>query len=103
MKNGVSLDDISIRTVLRPGDIGYVIYMHGALYKQEYNYGMQFETYVARGLCEFYDQYRPDRNRVWICQPDNRIIGFMLLMDRGRAAQLRYFLVEPQYRGIGLG
>jgi GNAT superfamily N-acetyltransferase len=103
MKNSVSLDDISIRTGLRPGDIGYVVYMHGALYRHEYNFGMQFETYVARGLCEFYDQYRPDRNRVWVCEHDHRIIGFILLMDRGEAAQLRYFLIEPQYRGIGLG
>jgi peptidyl-dipeptidase Dcp len=31
------------------------------------------------------------------------MIGFLLLMDRGSAAQLRYFLIEPEYRGIGLG
>jgi peptidyl-dipeptidase Dcp len=31
------------------------------------------------------------------------MIGFLLLMDRGHAAQLRYFLIEPAYRGIGLG
>jgi peptidyl-dipeptidase Dcp len=103
MKNKVSLDDISIRSELRPGDIGYVIYLHGTLYGQEYGYGIQFETYVAKGLCEFYERYNPARNRVWICEHDQKIIGFLLLMDRGRAAQLRYFLIEPEYRGIGLG
>jgi peptidyl-dipeptidase Dcp len=33
----------------------------------------------------------------------DRMIGFLLLMDRGKAAQLRYFLIEPDYRGLGLG
>src|SRR6266540_5096943 len=68
MKNIVSLADISIRTVLQPGDIGYVVYLHGALYGREYNYGIQFEAYVAKGLCEFYEKYDPKRNRVWICE-----------------------------------
>ncbi len=99
----VTSDDISIRTELRPGDIGYVIHMHGRLYQQEYQFGPQFEVYVAKGLCEFYEQYKPERNRVWACEHNGRMVGFMLLMDRGNAAQLRYFLIEPEYRGIGLG
>ena len=101
--NNVSLTELSIRTDLRPGDLGYVIYRHGALYSQEYGYTVQFENYVARGLCEFYEKYDPTRNRVWISEHDGRRIGFLLLMDRGEAAQLRYFLIEPEYRGIGLG
>lgn len=101
--NKISLDDISIRTEFRPGDIGYVTYMHGALYSREYNYGLKFESYVAKGLCEFYEKYNPERNRIWACEYHDRMIGFLLLMDRGNAAQLRYFLIEPEYRGIGLG
>ncbi len=101
--NKVSLDDISIRTELQPGDIGYVTYMHGDLYSREYNYGLQFESYVAKGLCEFYGQYDSQRNRIWVCEHQGRRIGSLLLMDRGKAAQLRYFLIDPYYRGIGLG
>ena len=97
------MSDISIRIALQPGDIGYVVYMHGALYGMEYNYGIQFETYVAKGLCEFYETFDPQRSRVWVCEHNNKIIGFLLLMDRKEAAQLRYFLIEPDYRGIGLG
>jgi peptidyl-dipeptidase Dcp len=103
MKNNISLDDISIRTELQPGDLGYVIYLHGDLYKKEYGYGVPFEAYVAKGLCEFYETYNPERNRVWVCEHGNRKVGFLLLMDRGNAAQLRYFLIQPEYRGIGLG
>jgi GNAT superfamily N-acetyltransferase len=103
MKSNVLLDDVSIRTALQPGDIGCVICMHGVLYWKEYNYGIQFEAYVAKGLCEFYEKYDPKRSRVWVCEHKNKIIGFLLLMDRGESAQLRYFLIEPEYRGIGLG
>ena len=103
MKNIASLSDISIRTILQPGDLGYVVYMHGAIYGREYNYGIQFETYVAKGLCEFYEKYDAQRNRVWVCEHNNKMIGFLLLMDRKETAQLRYFLIEPDYRGIGLG
>lgn len=99
----LSLDNITIRTELQPGDIGYITYLHGSLYKKEYNYGIPFEIYVAEGLCEFYRNFQPDRNAVWICEHESRIVGFLLLMDRGEAAQLRYFILEPDYRGIGLG
>jgi len=98
-----SLSQISIRTELRPGDIGYVTYLHGRLYKEEYNYSVSFEAYVAKGLHEFYEKYDPARSRVWVCEDQGKIIGFLLLMDRGDAAQLRYFILEPEYRGIGLG
>jgi len=104
MKNSIGLNDITIRTELRPGDIGYVIYLHGYLYKQEYNYGIPFETYVAEGLAEFYNNYNEKKDRVWICEHLQDIVGFLLLMHRDEStAQLRYFIVKPEYRGIGLG
>lgn len=103
MSSTVSLRDINIRTELRPGDMGYITYLHGVLYKREYDFGISFEAYVAKGLQEFYEQYDPATNRIWVCQHDEKIIGSLLLMNRGRAAQLRYFLILPDYRGIGLG
>ena len=101
--NPPSLKDVSIRTELQPGDMGSVIHMHARLYAAEHGFGIPFESYVARGLCEFYERYNPARSRVWVCEHSDRIIGFLLLMDRDDSAQLRYFLIEPQYRGMGLG
>jgi N-acetylglutamate synthase-like GNAT family acetyltransferase len=103
MKSGIQLKDITIRTTLQPGDMGYVIHLHGKLYKDEYNYGVEFESYVAKGFHEFHQQYDPGTNRVWICEHENKMVGFMLLMNRGQAAQLRYFIILKAYRGIGLG
>ena len=103
MKPGITLDDIQIRTELKSGDIGYVTYLHGLLYKNEYGYGISFESYVAQGLAEFYQQYDPKMDRVWVAEHDGKMAGFLLLMHRNDAAQLRYFLLHPDYRGIGLG
>ena len=103
MSSEVSINDISMRTDLRPGDIGYVIYLHGILYKREYDYGVEFESYVAAGLSEFHRNYDPERDRAWVCEHEGQIIGFLLLMARGEAAQLRYLIIRPEYRGMGLG
>lgn len=100
----MTISDIAIRTDLRPGDLGYVMYLHGSFYGREYGYGLSFESYVAAGLHEFYEQYDPARDRFWLCEHQGRIIGSLLLMHRGEeAAQLRYFMVLPEYQGIGLG
>lgn len=104
MKQDITINDITIRTEMKPGDLGYVIYRHGKLYGEEYNHGISFETYIAAGMYEFYKDYNPELDRVWICEHNEKIIGFLLLMHReNKTAQLRYFLLEPEYRGIGLG
>jgi GNAT superfamily N-acetyltransferase len=95
--------DVSIRTRLLPGDLGYVAYLHGRLYAQEYEYGPGFEGYVLEGLGEFAHHYDPSKDRVWICEHRQKIVGFLLGMRRGDALQLRYFILLPEYRGLGMG
>jgi ribosomal protein S18 acetylase RimI-like enzyme len=100
----MDMNDITIRTHIQPGDLGYVIHRHGKLYADEYNYGVSFETYVGAGMHEFYKNYDAEKDRAWICEHAGKIVGFLLLMHRENAtAQLRYFYLEPEYRGIGLG
>lgn len=100
----IKLEDISVRNTLTQGDLGYVVHLHGALYGAEYGYGIEFETYVAHGIYEFYKNYDPQKDRVWICEHNGKIVGFLALMHRENdAAQLRYFIIEKEYRGIGLG
>ena len=100
----ISLKDICIRTDLKAGDLGHVVLLHGLLYKQEYNYGIEFESYVAAGLHEFYKNYNALKDRVWVCEYEACLVGFLLLMHReNNSAQLRYFIVKPGFRGIGLG
>lgn len=103
MPNKISPDSISIRTELRPGDIGDILSIHAKLYFKEYGYTTSFEAYLAEGLAEFVHLYNPERSRIWVCEDKGHVVGCLFLLDRGEAAQLRYFLFTPEYRGLGLG
>lgn len=95
--------DIRLRTELRPGDAGYITAMHGRIYSEEYGYGVAFEGYVAQSFFEFLRDYDPERDRLWCAEHAGRTIGCIGVKGRGERAQLRWFLLEPEYRGMGLG
>lgn len=95
---------ISIRYNLKPGDLGQVAALHGKIYAEEHGFGMGFEAYVMESLLEFYRQYNTNKDRVWVVESQGKMIGFLLLMHRqDEQAQLRYFILEKAYRGLGLG
>jgi ribosomal protein S18 acetylase RimI-like enzyme len=104
MTDNTTLGDITLRNDLQPGDMGYIIYMHGNLYHDLCGYDRNFERYVARELDEFLEQYDPETDRIWLAERQGQIIGTMVIQGRsGQVAQLRYFLIDPQARGVGLG
>jgi GNAT superfamily N-acetyltransferase len=92
-----------LRGMLRPGDIGEITRLHGAYYAREYAHDIAFEAYVAAGLAEFFHGLDAARDRVWLYEDGARLVGMLFLMHRDEGAQLRYFLVLPEYRGRGLG
>ena len=94
---------IRIRTKLEPGDLGYIAYLHGRVYDREHQYGLGFESYVLEGLGEFGHRYDPDKDRVWVCEYGQEMVGFLVGVHREDALQLRYFILLPEYRGLGLG
>jgi len=97
------LSDIQIRTDLKAGDLSFIIGYHTEYYHRELGYTEMFEYYVAKNAVEFYERYQPDRSRIWIVEAEGRRVGSLVLLDRGSAAQLRYFILRPEVRGQGLG
>jgi DNA-binding MarR family transcriptional regulator/GNAT superfamily N-acetyltransferase len=102
--NSKLLDLITIRETLKPGDIGYLIYLHGIVYNEESGYDIGFEGYVCNTFYEFSKTYSSDKDRIFLACHNNEIIGSIAIVGHTtKEAQLRWYLIEPKYRGIGLG
>jgi GNAT superfamily N-acetyltransferase len=83
--------------------LGSIISLHGTIYAREYGFDPTFEAYVAGPLAEFV-RTRTDRDQLWIAQRGEHIVGCIAIVGASRTeAQLRWFLVDPSARGLGLG
>jgi len=88
----------------KPGDLGWIIHLHGALYAEEYRWDEQFEGLVAEIVAKFIRNHDPQRERCWIAESGKEIIGSVFLVKKSATvAKLRLLIVDPKARGLGVG
>ncbi len=94
-----------VRSGLRDGDLGAIIAHHGTVYGAEFGLDSSFEAHVAASVDAAGKRGWPGANeRVWIVERDRRHAGSLALTDEGDgAAAVRWFVLDPQLRGEGLG
>jgi DNA-binding MarR family transcriptional regulator/GNAT superfamily N-acetyltransferase len=88
----------------QPGDMGWIVHRHGALYSQEYGWNEDFEALVAEIVAKFIRNYDANREHCWIAERDGEIVGSVFLVEQSKfTARLRLLFVEPKARGLGIG
>jgi DNA-binding MarR family transcriptional regulator/GNAT superfamily N-acetyltransferase len=88
----------------RPGDMGWVVQSHGALYAREYGFDSSFEALVADITAKFLASFDASRERCWIADIDGVQVGSVFLVRQtDDVDKLRLLVVDPAGRGQGLG
>ena len=96
----------SLRSELRPGDIGAIAALHGVEYSDGYGLDYRFEAYVAASVAEFALVLAadPEAGRVWLAEDEAGLTGCIAVTrTTDTHGRLRWFLVAGRARGQGLG
>jgi GNAT superfamily N-acetyltransferase len=99
------MSEVVIRPADQPGDLGWVVMVHGEVYAAEYGWGSSFEALVARIVADYAADHDPQYEAAWIATVDGERVGCIFCVrgpDEG-TAKLRLLLLAPAGRGLGLG
>jgi DNA-binding MarR family transcriptional regulator/GNAT superfamily N-acetyltransferase len=88
----------------RPGDWGWVVEQHGAIYAREFGYSSEFEALVAGIVARLLERFDPAWEKGWIAEVDGQRAGSVFVVRKSATvAQLRLLILTPEARGLGLG
>ncbi len=99
-------DHVQGKIAIRPyraGELGLISWRHCVLYRDEYGFDDTFEYYLLAGMVQYLHDLK-GQGEVWVAERGGNIVGSIAVVDISpELGQLRWFLIEPACRGLGLG
>jgi GNAT superfamily N-acetyltransferase len=99
------LQDIEIRGYY-PGVVGKITELHAVYYHENWGFGVTFETQVGGELSQFVQRLDGNRDGLWVATRKGDFAGAIAIDGAdafGEGARLRWFIVDPQFQGSGIG
>ncbi len=101
----INLQDIEIHGYY-PGVVGKITELHAVYYYENWSFDVTFETQVGVELSEFVRRFDGNRDGLWVATKEGEFAGAIAIdgvdaFDEG--ARLRWFIVDPQFQGSGIG
>lgn len=85
-------------------DIEHIIERHMELYKGEYGFDDTFRDYVSNAIYDFVKSKKRNKENIWVAELNGKVVGSIAIVKvDDSTVQLRWFLIEPDTRGKGLG
>jgi GNAT superfamily N-acetyltransferase len=103
-EGAVAGQEVTIRRLGQPGDLGWTVMAHGEFYAREYGWDTSFEGLVAKIVADYAASHDDAREAAWVAERAGQRVGcvFCVAADQ-QTAQLRILLVDPAARGHGVG
>jgi GNAT superfamily N-acetyltransferase len=89
-----------------PGGLGKVVELHGRYYGAEWGFDLAFEADIATEIAAFLTRFDSTKDGFWIAWLDGAMAGSITIDHHGGevgSAHLRWFILEPEIAGRGIG
>jgi len=95
--------NVVIRSPL-PGDLGWIIQVHGQYYAEHFGWLGEFECIVAKIVVDYLGAKDSDRQACFIAEVNGQRVGCIMLMENtDTEGKLRVMFVAEDARGKGIG
>ncbi|MGB9150285.1 MAG: GNAT family N-acetyltransferase [Burkholderiales bacterium] len=99
------LRDLTLRGY-KAGDIGRITLSHANYYQLNWQFDASFEAARAKELADFIEGFNKKSDGLWVSEYEGEFVGSIAVDGKESEttdARLRWFIVEPEWQGKGIG